>query len=111
MAYDEELAFRLRAQLETVDGITDKTMFGGLAFLHHGHLAIAASGKGNLMLRMDPADAEVALQEPFVEPMEMGGGRKPKGWLRVLEGGYDTDDDLKRWVDVSLAFTSTLPPK
>ena len=111
MPYDEELAFRLRAQLETLDGITDKRMFGGLAFLLHGHLLIAASSKGNLMLRADPDRAEALLERPHVIPMEMGGGRKPKGWLRVEEAGYETEEQLKAWVDECLTYVRTLPPK
>ena len=62
------------------------------------------------MLRGDPSAAEAALAEPHVVPMEMG-GRRPKGWLRVLEGGYDTDEELARWVQLSLAFAGSLPPK
>ncbi len=111
MAYDEELAFRLRGQLETVDGITDKRMFGGLAFLFHGHLLVAASGKGNLMLRVDPDRADALLSRPHVIPMEMGGGRKPKGWLRVEEPGYETESELAGWVEESLSYVRTLPPK
>lgn len=111
MAYDEELAFRLRARLETTDGITDKPMFGGLAFLHHGNLLAAASSKGNLMLRVDPARADELLGRPHVIPMEMGGGRKPKGWLRVEAPGYETDAQLAAWVDEAFAYVVTLPPK
>lgn len=111
MAYDEELAFRLRAALETLDGISDKRMFGGLAFLLHGHLLVVASSKGNLMLRVDPERAPELLAKPHVSPMEMGGGRKPKGWLRVEEPGYETDGQLASWVDECLGYVRTLPPK
>lgn len=111
VAYDEDLAFRLRARLETVDGITDKRMFGGLAFLLNGNLLVAASSKGNLMLRVDPARADELLGRDHVIPMEMGGGRKPKGWIRVEEPGYDSDDQLAAWVDEALAYAATLPPK
>ena len=111
MAYDEELAFRLRARLETVDGITDKRMFGGLALLHNGNLLAAASSKGNLMLRVDPAKADELLALPHVLPMEMGGGRKPKGWLRVEEPGYASEEALHRWIDLGLYYVKTLPPK
>lgn len=111
MAYDEELAFRLRAQLETVDGITDKRMFGGLGFLLHGHLLVAASSKGNLMVRVDPGRADALLARPHVIPMEMGGGRKPKGWLRVEEPGYDTEALLAGWIEEAASYVRTLPPK
>lgn len=110
MAYDEELAFRLRAALETVDGITDKRMFGGLAFLLHGHLLVAASSKGNLMLRVDPERTDTLLAEPHVIPMEMG-GKQPKGWLRVEAPGYDSDAALQRWIDEALGYARTSPPK
>ncbi len=111
MPYDEELAFRLRARLETIDGITDKRMFGGLAFLLHGNMLVAASSKGNLMLRVDPEKADELLERPHVVPMEMGGGRKPKGWLRVEEPGYERDEDLQGWIDLCLYYVRTLPPK
>lgn len=111
MAYDEELAFRLRAALEALDGISDKRMFGGLAFLLHGHLLAAASSKGNLMLRVDPERAAELLVRPHVLPMEMGGGRKPKGWLRVEEPGYESDEQLAAWIDECLGYVRTLPPK
>lgn len=111
MAYDEELAFRLRAQLETLDGITDKRMFGGLAFLLNGNLLVAASSKGNLMLRVDPHRADQLLEQPHVIPMEMGGGRRPKGWLRVEEPGYDSDELLAGWIDEARRYVETLPPK
>lgn len=111
MAYDEELAFRLRARLETVDGITDKKMFGGLAFLLGGHLLVAASSKGNLMLRVDPQRADDLLSRDHVIPMEMGGGRTPKGWIRVEEPGYDSEEQLGAWIDEALAYVRTLPPK
>lgn len=110
MAYDEELAFRLRAQLETVDGITDKRMFGGLAFLLHGHLAIAASSKGGLMLHVDPAQADALLAEPHVSQMEMG-GRTPRGWLRVAADGVESEDDLARWIQLALGYARSLPAK
>ncbi|MEN0015103.1 MAG: TfoX/Sxy family protein [Solirubrobacteraceae bacterium] len=109
MAYDEELAFRLRAALETTEGITSKRMFGGMAFLLHGHMAIAASSKGNLMVRIDPAEHDAALGEKHVEPMIMG-GRETRGWIRVAEPGYD-DDDLQRWIARAVAFTGSLPPQ
>lgn len=111
MAYDEELAFRIRARLGTVDGISDKKMFGGLAFLLNGHLLVAASSKGNLMVRFDPDRADELLARDHVIPMEMGGGRKPKGWLRVEEPGYDTEEQLGAWIDEAFAYVQRLPPK
>jgi TfoX/Sxy family transcriptional regulator of competence genes len=110
VAYDEELAFRLRAAVETVDGITSKRMFGGMAFLLHGHMAVAASSKGNLMVRIDPVDLDDTLAKEHAVPMVMG-GREMAGWVRVVEPGYDTDAALQSWVDQGLAYASTLPPK
>lgn len=111
MAYDEELAFRIRARLEAVDGITDKRMFGGLAFLLHGHLLVAASSKGNLMVRVAPDRADELLARDHVIPMEMGGGRRPKGWIRVEAPGYDTGEQLEAWIGEALRYVRTLPPK
>jgi TfoX/Sxy family transcriptional regulator of competence genes len=110
MAYDEELALRLHAQLETVDGVISKRMFGGMAFLANGHMFIAASSKGNLMVRIAPEDHDDALGRPHVSPMHMG-GRETKGWIRVDEPGYESDDDLTAWVDQARAYAETLPPK
>lgn len=111
MSYDEDLAFRLMGQLLPTEGVLAKEMFGGLAFLLHGHMAVAALGSGGLMVRLGPDDAEAALAEPFVEPMEMGAGRRPKGWIRVREAGYESDEALARWVEAGLAFAGSLPPK
>jgi len=110
MAYDEELAFRLRAALETVDGVTDKAMFGGLAFLLHGNMAVAASSKGNLMVRIDPADHDDVIGQEHVGPMIMG-GREMAGWVRVEEPGYTSDAALQSWIDRGIGYAGTLPPK
>jgi TfoX/Sxy family transcriptional regulator of competence genes len=110
MAYDEELAFRLRAALETVDGITSKRMFGGMAFLLGGNMLVAASSKGNLMVRVDPAERAEALTRPHVSTMIMG-GREAGGWIRVDEPGYDTDEALQRWIDLAHGYVATLPAK
>src|SRR4051794_16688111 len=82
MAYDEELAERIRHAVAGEAGITEKRMFGGLAFLVHGNMAVAASGQGGLMVRTDPADAESLTAEPHVGRMVMR-GREMDGWLRV----------------------------
>ena len=98
MAYDEELAERIRGLLPQAP-VTEKTMFGGLAFLLGGHLAVAASGRGGLMVRCDPAESERLVQEPGVSRMEMR-GREMDGWLRVPAGVVDDDDALHRWVAI-----------
>lgn len=107
MAYNTELADRIR------DGFRapciEKAMFGGLGFLVDGNMAVAASGQGGLLARVDPADAD-GLVGAGVEPMVMR-GRPMKGWMRVSDDAIASNDDLQRWLDRSLAFVRTLPPK
>jgi hypothetical protein len=85
-------------------------MFGGLAFLIGGHMAVAASGRGGLMLRCDPAGSERLVGEPGASRMEMR-GREMDGWLRVGASALDTDQELARWVHVGVGYARTLPPK
>ncbi|MFL6157692.1 MAG: TfoX/Sxy family protein [Marmoricola sp.] len=110
MAYDEELADRIREALVGEPDLSEKKMFGGLAFLVHGHMAVAASSKRDLMVRVDPSEAEQLLDGRTVSRMEMG-GRKRDGWLRVAPEAIATDDDLGRWVERGIGFSRTLPPK
>jgi TfoX/Sxy family transcriptional regulator of competence genes len=110
MAYDEDLANRLRELLADEDAIAEKKMFGGLAFLLHGHMSVSASGKGGLLARIDPADTDAALARPHVTRMEMA-GRSMDGWIRVAPEGVRTKRQLASWVNRSLAFVRTLPPK
>jgi TfoX/Sxy family transcriptional regulator of competence genes len=110
MAYDEDLANRLRELLGDEDAVTEKKMFGGLAFLVHGHMTVAASGQGGLLARVDPADSDAALARPHAAPMEMR-GRSMDGWIRVAPEGARTKRDLAPWVRRSLAYVRTLPPK
>lgn len=109
MAYDKELAHRIRENLSGEAGVVEKPMFGGLAFLIDGNMALAASGKGGLMVRSDPAD-ESTLAEAGVSPMVMR-GRELKGWLRVTADVIDADDALTKWVRHGVAYARTLPPK
>ncbi|GAA1873106.1 TfoX/Sxy family protein [Pseudonocardia ailaonensis] len=108
MGYDEGLAARIR---DLVPGATEKTMFGGLAFLLNGHMAVAASGRGGLMVRVDPARAPELLERPGCTRMVMG-GREMDGWLRV-SGSPEIDevDGLEDWVAEGVGFVRTLPPK
>ncbi len=110
MAYDEELADRLRAALEGQDGVVEKKMFGGLAFLVGGHLAVAVSGQGGLMVRCEPDRTPELLAEPGVSPFEMRGGGM-KGWLRVETAAVASDTALGHWVEVGVGYVETLPPK
>ena len=110
MAYDAALAERLRDLLTGEDGVREKRMFGGLAFLVRGNLAVSASHDGGLLVRLDPADAEAALAVPHASPMEMR-GRSPKGWIRVAPEGLKSEQDLASWVERSLEHVRTLPAK
>lgn len=110
MAYDEDLADRLRVALQHQDGVEEKRMFGGLAFLVGGHMAVAASGQGGLMVRCDPDRMSELLAEPGAAPFEMR-GRGMKGWLRVDDATVPDDAGLQRWVDVGVAYVTGLPPK
>jgi len=109
MAYDEELAERIRGLLPEVP-VTEQKMFGGLAFLVGGHLAVAASGKGGLLLRCDPADTERLVSEPGADRMEMR-GKAMDGWLRVIADAVADDADLSRWIGVGADYAASLPPK
>ena len=110
MAYDEELAHRLRELLADEDGITEKKMFGGLAFLVDGHMSVSASRSGGLLARIDPADADAALGRPHTSPMVMR-GRTMEGWIRVAPEGCRTKRELAAWVRRSVAFVRGLPAR
>ena len=107
MAYDEELAERVRELVEGEAGLTEKKMFGGLAFLVGGNMSVAASGEGGLLVRVDPASS---FDEPGVEPMVMR-GREMTGWLRVSADVVGTNKQLRTWVDRGVAYARSLPPK
>ena len=109
MAYDEELADRIRGLLPDLP-VTEKKMFGGLAFLVGGHMSVSASGKGGLMLRCDPDDSEKLLAEPGASRMEMR-GKEMDGWLRVTSEAVADDRELQRWVDIGTSYAASLPPK
>jgi TfoX/Sxy family transcriptional regulator of competence genes len=110
MAYDEDLANRLRELLADEDAVTEKKMFGGLAFLVHGHMSVSASRSGGLLVRINPAGTDEALTLPHVELMNMS-GRVMEGWLVVAPEGLGTMRELGAWVQASLAYVKTLPPK
>ncbi|WP_222267739.1 TfoX/Sxy family protein [Modestobacter marinus] len=97
MTYDRELADRLRSALSTEPGVTEKAMFGGLAFLVDGAMAVATSGQGGLMVRCDPARAAELVAADGVTRMVMR-GREMDGWLRVDAGAVEDEDALRRWV-------------
>ena len=110
MAYDEDLAARLRVALQDRDGVEERRMFGGLAFLVGGNMAVAVSGQGGLMVRVDPDDTESLLAEQHALPFEMR-GRPLDGWLRVDAEGIGTKRELEPWVERGVAYARSLPPK
>lgn len=110
VAYDERLADRLREVLAGEPGLTERAMFGGHAFLVDGHLAIAASGQGGALVRVDPSTADALLARPGVELAIMR-GRPMDGWLRVPSADLRTRRELVRWVGRATAYVRTLPPK
>ena len=109
MAYDEDLANRIRALVAAEEGLTEMRMFGGLAFLINGNMAVAASGKGGLLLRVDPVRTETLAAEPHAGPFEMR-GKSMNGWLRVDPAGLGTARGLKTWVTRGVAYARSLPP-
>ena len=112
MSYDEALAERLRevvAEL-TDGGFRERAMFGGLGFLVGGHMAVAASREGGLLLRIDPADADRLLARPHAGPFHMR-GRPIDGWLRIDAEGCRRRDALRRWVRHGVAYAASLPAR
>src|SRR3954452_22202497 len=103
MAYDEDLANRIRELLAGEPGVVEKKMFGGLAFLIGGNMSVAASGQGGLMVRVDPDATESLLAEPGAAEFAMGGRGAMKGWLRVSSDVLD-DKTLQRWVDRGVGY-------
>jgi hypothetical protein len=110
VAYDIELADRIRELVGAERGVEEKPMFGGLAFLINGNMSVAASGKGGLMVRVPPDETEKLLQREHVEPMVMA-GRETRGWLRVSVDGVKTKRQLSAWVGRGLDYAKSLPPK
>ena len=109
MAYDLELADRIRKVVTGERGLSEKRMFGGLAFLIDEKMAVGASSKGGLLLRIDPTQAASLVSEPHVRPAEMR-GREMDGWLRVDPDVLKTDDELRRWVNHGVVYARSLPP-
>jgi TfoX/Sxy family transcriptional regulator of competence genes len=110
VAYDEDLANRIRELLAGELGVVEKRMFGGLAFLIGGHMSVSVSGRGGLLLRCDPAATDALRAKPHAGPFEMR-GRVMEGWLRVEPEGVATKRQLERWVARAVAFARSLPPK
>ena len=110
MAYDEDLANRIREALAGEDGVIEKKMFGGLAFLIGGNMAVSASGQGGLLLRCDPAETDALVARPHAARFEMR-GRAMDGWLRIAPEGIGDQRTLARWVAIGAAHARSLPAK
>ena len=110
MAYDEDLANRIREVLAQQPAVDEKQMFGGLAFLFGGRMAVAVSSKGGLMVRVVPDDTEALLRRAHVSPMVMA-GRETRGWLRVAAEGVKTKRQLASWITRGVDYVRSLPPK
>ena len=110
MAYDEALADQLREITAGLPGISERKMFGGLAFLVHGNMAVAASKEGGLLLRVPPERTEELLGEPHTDEFVMR-ERSTQGWMRIAPAGLATFDAVERWAEIGLSHAATLPPK
>jgi TfoX/Sxy family transcriptional regulator of competence genes len=110
MPYDEELASRIRALVAGEACLTERRMFGGLAFLVNGNMSVAASGQGGILLRADPDEVPDLMASSSALPMVMR-GREMQGWLRVQASDVGDDAELARWVNIAVAYARSLPAK
>jgi hypothetical protein len=110
MTYDEKLADRIRELIGSQPDLTEKKMFGGLAFLIGGNMALAASGQGGALVRVDPAQSDTLVATTNAHPMEMR-GRAMQGWLRVDSEDLRTKRQLTRWVKLGTTYARSLPAK
>jgi TfoX/Sxy family transcriptional regulator of competence genes len=110
IAYDEDLADRIRELVSGQPDLSEKKMFGGLAFLVAGTMAVAASGQGGILVRVDPAASEQLVATTSARPMEMR-GRQLDGWLRVASEDLRTNPQLARWVELGTTYARSLPAK
>ncbi|MFN2526267.1 MAG: TfoX/Sxy family protein [Actinomycetota bacterium] len=110
MPYDEDLAQRIRELAAGEQAIAEKKMFGGLAFLVNGNMAVAASGQGGILVRVDPDESDQLVNKTKAYPMQMR-GREMQGWLRVDEEHIKTKPQLSKWVQRGITYARSLPPK
>jgi TfoX/Sxy family transcriptional regulator of competence genes len=110
VAYDENLADRIRELLGSERDLTEKKMFGGLAFLIGGNMAVAASGQGGVLVRVDPAQSDTLVATTSARLMEMR-GRGMQGWLRVEADDVRTKSELSKWVELGATYARSLPAK
>ena len=109
MAYDERVTQRVRAELGGLAGLVEKKMFGGIGFIVLGNMAVGVLGS-DLIVRVGAAEYAEALAQPHVRVFDMT-GRPMQGWVLVSPDGYQTEQDLRRWIDQGVAFAGSLPPK
>jgi TfoX/Sxy family transcriptional regulator of competence genes len=110
MAYDEDLADRIRELVAGEADLTEQRMFGGLAFLIGGNMAVAARGQGGVLVRVDPAESDALAATTSARPMEMR-GRQMQGWLRVGPEDLRTRRQLAKWVELATTYARSLPAK
>jgi TfoX/Sxy family transcriptional regulator of competence genes len=110
MAYDDALAARIRDRIGAAPDLTEKKMFGGLAFLIGGNMAVAASGQGGILVRVDPDESDALVPATPASPMEMR-GKQMQGWLRLQAGEVASDAALAEWVERGVAYARSLPRK
>jgi TfoX/Sxy family transcriptional regulator of competence genes len=110
MAYDENLAGRMRELLAAEPDLTERKMFGGLAFLIGGNMAVAASGEGGVLVRVDPAESAKLVATTDAQPMEMR-GKEMRGWLRVGADVVASEHELGAWVEIGTSYARSLPAK
>ena len=108
MAYDEALCERIRERLADLPGVTDKRMFGGVAFLTDGNMTVGVTGD-DLLVRVGPEATDTALARPGARLFDMT-GRPMRGWV-VVDGAELDDDVLVEWIELARSFVATLPPK
>ena len=109
MAYDEGVAQRLREVFEEDFDVIERKMFGGIAFMVNGHMSCGVADE-DLMVRVGPEQYEAALRRPHAREMDFT-GRPLRGFVYVAPDGFESDEDLLAWVDISLKFVTALPPK
>ena len=110
MAYDQSLADRIRELVTDDSDLTEQKMFGGLAFLIGGNMAVAASGQGGVLVRIDPAESDALVATPSAHLMEMRGREMP-GWLRIGPEDLRTKRQLAKWVELGTTYARSLPAK
>ena len=111
MAYDERLADRIRELVSDEPRLTEMKMFGGLAFLIDGNMAVGVTGQGGALIRVDPAESAHLMATTAAQPMVMGGRSMGSGWLRVDVEHVRTERQLQKWVEIGVSFARSLPPK